>query len=107
MLSVLQLQEIMYSNTFKKQVVAEKLIQAITDWSNPVESVEAYIIQVKEMFGLKEVTKEALEIKLGKLSPHNRAWEIESITSFIDAFSLSKTKESKSLIKFLSETTEI
>ncbi len=102
MISIEQLQEIIESSDSNKQKVAERLMQAINDWPTAVESVEAYLIQIKERLGIKEITKEALENILGTLNPSNSAWEIESITSFLEAFSVSETHEPISLLKFLS-----
>jgi len=90
------------SDNLRNQV-AELLIQALNDWRSQVNSIEDYSEQLKKLFEIKELTRSILETEMNRLNPETHSWELESITSLIEAFKLSRTEEISSLINYISE----
>jgi hypothetical protein len=86
-----------------QQQAAECLLDAMADWKTPVNTLEDYFGQIKKQLKQKEITKKTLELEIESMSPENRSWEIESLSSLIKAFSISGTIELNTLYEFLSE----
>lgn len=86
-----------------KQNVVELLLQAMNDWRTPIQSVEDYSEHLKTKLTLKVISKDTIETELQRLNPATHSWEIESISSLLEAFQLSGTEDIHSLVAYIKQ----
>lgn len=68
------------------------LLQAVTDWPTPVDTIEGFLTEVKNFLKVDILTYEAIRLGINKFSPKDFSWELESLTSLLELAKIEKDK---------------